>query len=91
MVGASQPFNAREALRAERESFTMEDMMAFLRDEAITAFSSGFVGVGNAIGAIGTFKTKRFKPHWSVEVNPTQQRMWIRTALTQTMCVGKLF
>ena len=42
-VGATQPFNAREALCAERESFTLEDVMAYLRD-ATTAFSSAFLG-----------------------------------------------
>ena len=87
-VGATQPFNAREALRAERESFTLDDVMAYIRDET-PVYSSAFVGVGNAIGAIGTFKTRRFKPSWSAEVDPTQQQMW--TALTRTLCLENFF
>jgi hypothetical protein len=36
-------FDAREELRLERESFTLEDAMAYLRDDT-AAFSSAFVG-----------------------------------------------
>ena len=64
-VGAADGpvFDAREELRLERESFTLEDAMAYLRNDT-SAFSSAFVGVGAGIGAIGTFKTRRFKPKW---------------------------
>ena len=61
-VGAEDEpvFDARDELRLERELFTLEDAMAYLRDDT-AAFSSAFVGVGAGIGAIGTFKTRRFK------------------------------
>ena len=89
-VGAGVPaFDAKEALRQERESFTLEDAMAYLRDDSQGAFSSAFVGVGNAIGAVGTFKTKLFKPSWSAEVNPVQQKIW--AAFTKTVCLGNFF
>ena len=89
-VGAADEpvFDAREELRLERESFTLEDAMAYLRDDT-AAFSSAFVGVGAGIGAIGTFKTRRFKPKWSAEVLPTQQEMW--KYLTDVMCLGNFF
>ena len=81
-------FDAKEELRLERESFTLDDAMAYLRDDT-AAFSSAFVGVGVGIGAIETFKTRRFKPKWSAEVLPTQQEMW--KYLTDVMCLGNFF
>ena len=62
--------------------------MAYLRDDS-KAFSSAFVGVGVGIGAVGTFKTRLFKPKWSAEVNPTQQKIW--AAFTKTVALGNFF
>ena len=42
-----------------------------------------------AIGAIGTFKTRLFKPSWCDEINPMQQKMW--AAFTQSGCLGDFF
>ena len=56
-VGATKPFDAREASRTERESFTLDDVVAYLRDNT-PAYSSAFIGVRNATGALGTFKTR---------------------------------
>ena len=53
--------SAKEQLQAERESFTFEEARDYLRGTD-PAYSSAFVGVGVAIGAIGTFKTRMFKP-----------------------------
>ena len=51
LVGAvTEPhFDAREALRIEIESFTLEDAMDYLCDDT-PAYSVAFVGVGNCIG-----------------------------------------
>ena len=75
-------------LEEERESFTITDAMEYLRDDS-PAFSSAYVGVGAGIGAIGSFKTRKFKPKWSAEVNPIQQEMW--NVLTTMMCLGNFF
>ena len=90
MVGAhSQVFDAKAELLRERESFTLDDAMAYLRDDNQEAYSVAFVGVGVAIGAVGTFKTKLFKPKWSAEINPVQQKIWV--AFTKTACLGNFF
>ena len=80
--------NAKALLEAERESFTFEEARDYLRG-IDPAFSSAFVGVGTAIGAIGTFKTRLFKPHWSAEINATQQQMWYD--FTESSCLGDFF
>lgn len=89
-VGAkvSPTLSARQMLEEERESFTITDAMEYLCDDS-PAFSSAYVGVGAGIGAIGSFKTKKFKPKWSAEVNPIQQGMW--NVLTAVMCLGNFF
>ena len=81
-------FDAREALRQERESSTVQDAMDYIKD-GTAAFSSAFIGVGAGIEAMGTFKPRLFKPKWSAEIDPMQQRMW--HALSQTMCLGNFF
>ena len=89
-VGAnSQAFDAKAELLREKESFTLDDAMAYLRDDNQEAYSVAFVGVGVAIGVLGTFKTKLFKPKWSAEVNPVQQKIWV--AFTKTACLGNFF
>ena len=54
-------FDAKAELLQERESFTLQDAQAYLRDDQ-QAYIVASVGVGVAIGAIGTFKTRLFKP-----------------------------
>ena len=78
-VGAGgQAFDAKAELLRERERFTLEDAMAYLRDDEQDAYSVAFVGVGVAIGAIGTFKTKLFKPKWSAEIHGKLPRgLWV--------------
>ena len=89
-VGAGgQAFDAKSELLRERESFTLDDAMAYLRGDEQEAYSVAFAGVGVAIGAIETFKTKLFKPKLSAEINPVQQKIW--AAFTETVCLGNFF
>ena len=63
--------------------------MTYIRDDSQQAYSVAFVGVGVGIGAIGTFKSRLFKPKWSAEINPVQQKIWV--AMTNTACLGDFF
>ena len=84
----SATVSAKEQLQAERESFTFEEARDYLRG-IDPAYSSAFVGVGVAIGAIGTFKTRMFKPSWCAEINALQQQMW--HDFTDKACLGDFF
>jgi site-specific DNA-cytosine methylase len=45
--------------------------------------------VGGIIGAVGTFKTRLFKPKWSAEIIAVHQRIW--KYVTDTACLGDFF
>ena len=84
----SAPVSTKEQLRAERETFTFEEARDYLLG-IDPAYSAAFVGVGASIGAIGTFKTRMFKPSWCAEINALQQQMW--HDFTETACLGDFF
>ena len=75
-------------MQAEREYGTVQQVLQWLRDDT-KAFSSAFVGVGGSVGAMGTFKTRLFKPKWSAEIIPALQKVW--KVLIAVACLGNFF